>query len=212
VRRRRGRRLLMAQLLLFLRRLFYRLLRCCFLRCHVISTSLRCQNVEQCVSGISEFVERVHFSLLDISVGWKRVPEIFSFYGELDDRPLRASMDGDARCARQAERTRPRLVHLVYLVDPRVRASNEQILIVHVPRARRTPGRSSPILRGRALRERRRPTGYAGARFHLMLQPMLALCVLSTGFPASAALIAARRSRPVTGLLLPGRLSSSCPW
>jgi hypothetical protein len=108
VRRRRGRRrLLMARLLLLLRRLFYGFLRCCFLRRHVISTSLRCQNIERCVSGISEFVERVHFSLLDVSVGWKRVPETFSFYGELEARPLRASMDGDARCARrQAERTR----------------------------------------------------------------------------------------------------------
>ena len=48
-------------------------------------------------------------------------------------------------------------------------------------------------------------------RFHLMLQPMLAFWFLSTGFPASTASIAARRSRPVTGLLLPGRLSSSCP-
>jgi hypothetical protein len=104
VMRRRG-RLLMARLLL-LRRLFYGLLRCCFLRRHVISTSLRCQHVEQCVRGISECVERVHFSLLDISVGRKRVPEIFSLNGNLEDRPLRASMDGDARCARQAERTR----------------------------------------------------------------------------------------------------------
>ena len=104
VMRRRG-RLLMARLLL-LRRLFYGLLRCCFLHRHVISTSLRCQNVEQCARGISECVERVHFPLLDISVGRKRVPETFSLNGDLEDRPLRASMDGDARCARQAERTR----------------------------------------------------------------------------------------------------------
>ena len=207
MRRRRGRRLLIAQLLLFLCRLFCRLLRCCFLRCHVISTSLRCQNVEQCVSGISEFVDRVHFSLLDISVGRKRVSEIFSFYGELDDRPLRASMDGDARCARQAERTRreagssglSRLSGLSGWSDRKLTQMNQ----IDQPTRQTNPG---------ALRERRRPTGYAGARFHLMLQPMLALCVLSTGFPASAALIAARRSRPVTGLLLPGRLSSSCPW
>ena len=106
MRRRRGRRLLMARLLLFLRRLFYRLLRCCFLHRHVISTSLRCQNTDQCMSGISEFVERVHSSLLEISVGRKRVPETFFFYGELEDRPLHESMDGGARCARQAERTR----------------------------------------------------------------------------------------------------------
>jgi hypothetical protein len=46
-------------------------------------------------------------------------------------------------------------------------------------------------------------------RFHLMLQPTLARWLLSTGFPASTASIAARRSRPLTGLLLPGRLSSS---
>jgi len=82
VRRRRGRLLLMARLLL-LRRLFYGLLRCCFLRRHVISTSLQCQNVEQCARGISECVERVHFSLLDISVGRKRVPETFSLNGDL---------------------------------------------------------------------------------------------------------------------------------
>lgn len=50
------------------------------------------------MSGISEFVERVHSSLLEISVGRKRVPETFSFYGELEDRPLHAPMDGDARC------------------------------------------------------------------------------------------------------------------
>src|SRR5687767_3222067 len=47
--------------------------------------------------------------------------------------------------------------------------------------------------------------------FHLMEQPMLGCCVRSTGLPASTASIAARRSRPVTGLLMPGRLSSSCP-
>jgi hypothetical protein len=33
--------------LLLLGRLFYGLLRCCFLRCHQISTPLRCQNVTQ---------------------------------------------------------------------------------------------------------------------------------------------------------------------
>jgi hypothetical protein len=48
-------------------------------------------------------------------------------------------------------------------------------------------------------------------RFHLMLQPMLAFWLLSTALPANTASIALRRSRPVTGLLLPGRLSSSCP-
>ena len=105
MRRRRGRRLLTARLLL-LRRFFCGLLRCCFLRCHVISTSLRCQNVELCVNGISEFADRVHFSLLNISVGRKMMPEIFSSSGELEDHPLRLSMDGDARCARQAERAR----------------------------------------------------------------------------------------------------------
>ena len=71
--------------------------------------------------------------------------------------------------------------------------------------------RPTRAFRGRALREHRRPTGYSCGRFHLMLQPTLARCLLSTGFPASTASIAARRSRPVTGLLLPGRLSSSCP-
>ena len=105
MRRRRGRRLLMARLLL-LRCFFCGLLRCCFLRCHVISTSLRCQNVELCVNGISEFVDRVHFSLLNIFVGLKKMPEIFSSSDELEDRPLRASIDGDARCGRQAERAR----------------------------------------------------------------------------------------------------------
>ncbi len=34
------------------------------------------------------------------------MPETFFFYGELEDRPLHESMDGGARCARQAERTR----------------------------------------------------------------------------------------------------------
>jgi hypothetical protein len=48
-------------------------------------------------------------------------------------------------------------------------------------------------------------------RFHLMLHPTLAFWLLLTGLPESTASIAARRSRPVTGLLLPGRLSSSCP-
>ena len=54
---------------------------------------------------------------------------------------------------------------------------------------------------------------YSGALpgFHLMLQPMLGFWLRSTGLPASTASMAARRSRPVTGLLLPGRLSSSCP-
>lgn len=66
MRRRRGRRLLM-ELLLLLCRLFCRLLRCCFLRCHEISTPFQCQNGEQCVSGISEFELRVNFCLQDSS-------------------------------------------------------------------------------------------------------------------------------------------------
>ena len=179
MRRRRGRRLLIVRLLL-LRRLFCGLLRCCFLRCHVISTSLRCQNFEQCMSGISEFVDRVHFSLLDISVGRERVPETLSYYGELEDRPLRASLGGDARCARQAERKR------------RATRGLNSILDRHPHSARRLV--CSPLCAWndhcfimREGREHRRPTGYACARFHLMLQPMLALCLLSTGFPVSAA-------------------------
>lgn len=71
-------------------------------------------------------------------------------------------------------------------------ASNEHIPLVRVPGAKDRHGCTS-------------------SHFHLMLQPMLAFWLLSTGFPASTASIAARRSRPVTGLLLPGRLSSSCP-
>jgi hypothetical protein len=74
-----------------------------------------------------------------------------------------------------------------------LRPSNEHILIVRVPGARDWHGCHSFY------------------RFHLMLQPTLAFCLPSTGLPASTASIAARRSRPVTGLLLPGRLSSSCP-
>ena len=88
------------------------------------------------------------------------------------------------------------LVHLSTGMVPMLvplRPSNEHILIVRVPGARDWHGCHSPH------------------RFHLMLQPMLAFWLLSTGFPASAASIAARRSRPVTGLLPPGRLSSSCP-
>ena len=51
----------MVRLLLLLGRLFYGLLRCCFLLCHENSTPLRCQNVDRCVCGISEFVQRVNF-------------------------------------------------------------------------------------------------------------------------------------------------------
>jgi len=51
VRRRRGRRLLIVRLLL-LGRLFYGLLRGCFLRCHGHFTPLQCQNVNRCVCGI----------------------------------------------------------------------------------------------------------------------------------------------------------------
>ncbi len=188
MRRRRGRRLLTARLLL-LRRFFCGLLRCCFLRCHVISTSLRCQNVELCVNGISEFADRVHFSLLTIFVGRKMMPEIFSSSGEREDRPLRLSMDPNARQAGRARRA----TQGKNLICP-LRPSNEHLLIVRVPGARDWHG------------------CHSSHRFHLMLQPMLALCLLSTDFPASAASIATRRSRPVTGLLLPGRLSSSCPW
>ena len=49
-------------LLLLLCRLLRGLL-CCFLRCHLNSTPLRCKNVEPCMSGISEFERRVKFSL-----------------------------------------------------------------------------------------------------------------------------------------------------
>lgn len=45
--------------------------------------------------------------------------------------------------------------------------------------------------------------------FHLMLQPRLGCCSLLTGSPATTAFRAARRSRPVTGMSLPGRLESS---
>ena len=62
MRRRRGRRPLI-KLLLLLCRLLDGLLCCCFLRRHVISTPLRCKNVEQCVRGISEFDRGVKFSL-----------------------------------------------------------------------------------------------------------------------------------------------------
>src|SRR5437899_649487 len=44
-----------------------------------------------------------------------------------------------------------------------------------------------------------------------MLQPMLGRWVDSTGRPPRPASRAARRSRPVTGLPLPGRLSSRWP-
>lgn len=40
---------------------------------------------------------------------------------------------------------------------------------------------------------------------------MLGFWVESTGLPASTLSIATRKSRPVTDLLFPGRLSSSCP-
>lgn len=54
---------------------------------------------------------------------------------------------------------------------------------------------------------------FAGSlpRFHLMLQPTLARCSCAAGLPASTASTAARRSRPFSGLPLPGRLSSSWP-
>jgi hypothetical protein len=74
VRRRRGRRLLIVRRLLLLGRLFYGLLRCCFLRCHEHFTPLQCQNVNRYVCGISEFVQRVKFSLLDFSGRRRRGP------------------------------------------------------------------------------------------------------------------------------------------
>lgn len=57
-RRRRGRRLLIVQLLFFLGRFFCRLLRC-FLLCHEHSTSLRCQSMDPFSCCISDFVHRV---------------------------------------------------------------------------------------------------------------------------------------------------------
>ena len=52
---------------------------------------------------------------------------------------------------------------------------------------------------------------YEGAlpRFHLMLQPMLAFWFSSTGRSSRTASTAARKSFPVSAILLPGRLSSS---
>jgi len=47
--------------------------------------------------------------------------------------------------------------------------------------------------------------------FHLILHPMLAFWLDETGLSASTASMAARRSFPVTGTLLPGRLSSNWP-
>jgi hypothetical protein len=47
--------------------------------------------------------------------------------------------------------------------------------------------------------------------FHLMLQPMLGICAASTGRSSSTASTALRRSLPVTGTLLPGRLESNWP-
>ena len=46
---------------------------------------------------------------------------------------------------------------------------------------------------------------------HLMLHPMLGRWSLDTGLPATRASMAARRSWPVTGVPLPGRLESSWP-
>ena len=69
MRRRRGRRLLLVRrlLLLLLSRLLCGLLCCCFLRCHENATPLRCQNVNQYMCGIAEFVQRVKFCFLDFS-------------------------------------------------------------------------------------------------------------------------------------------------
>src|SRR5207249_11007096 len=47
--------------------------------------------------------------------------------------------------------------------------------------------------------------------FHLMLQPTLGFCSVGAGWPVSTAFSAARRSAPVTGLSLSGRLSSYWP-
>lgn len=47
--------------------------------------------------------------------------------------------------------------------------------------------------------------------FHLMLQPMLGLWFGSTALSSNTASIAARKSLPVTGMSLPGLLSSICP-
>ena len=49
----------------------------------------------------------------------------------------------------------------------------------------------------------------AGAAFWLMLQPMEASCSAGTDSPANPASIAARRSLPVTGVSLRGRLESN---
>ena len=49
------------------------------------------------------------------------------------------------------------------------------------------------------------------SHLHLMLQPMLGRCTAGIARPAISASRAARRSRPVTGMSLPGRLSSSWP-
>ena len=48
-------------------------------------------------------------------------------------------------------------------------------------------------------------------RLLFLLQPRLGFCVSVTDVPSRVASIALRRSTPVTGIPLSGRLSSSCP-
>ena len=52
---------------------------------------------------------------------------------------------------------------------------------------------------------------FAPSHLHLMLQPILGRCSSGIARPATSASSAARRSLPVTGTSLPGRLSSSWP-
>lgn len=94
---------------------------------------------------------------------------------------------------------------------PSMRSVNASASVdLPIPRGR-SGGRSKPLVRcraGFAVQPK-----YSGALpgFHLMLQPTLGLCSADGSAPASTASIARRRSAPVTGTSLDGRLPSSCP-
>src|SRR5580693_5157061 len=74
-----------------------------------------------------------------------------------------------------------------------------------------TPPREKANRQDARAREGPTPQVYRADR-HLMLQPMLGRWSEEGGWPSAMAAIAARRSRPVTGLPLEGRLSSNWPW
>jgi hypothetical protein len=116
--------------------------------------------------------------------------------------------DARERIAETRYRSRPVLV-----VDVRAFAHAPHLFAIgHEPRTARAAHDAGVEGVDRILRCGPAHRYIAAECFHLMPQPMLAVCSGSTSRPSRTASSAARRSRPVTGVSFAGRESSNCPW